>query len=117
MQQIAEEVVSRGCPVTHLKDLFPKLQPLYNPMNLKPNSSQFFGQPDGNFLLQEKYYKDPAELHSCFKFVQATPTRQIYSDPQTTRACIVTCGSEILPGLNLIIRSLVKNLEQTYAVK
>ena len=70
-----KEVVSAGCPVAHIKDLFPGLEALYNPMNLKPNSDHFFTNSEGNFLLQEKYYQDPEELHSCFKFLQATPTR------------------------------------------
>jgi 6-phosphofructokinase 1 len=43
------------------------------------------------------------------------PRRNIYFDPRTTRAGIVTCGG-LCPGLNNVIRGLVLELTENYGV-
>ncbi|HZS19478.1 MAG TPA: ATP-dependent 6-phosphofructokinase [Pseudonocardiaceae bacterium] len=48
-------------------------------------------------------------------FEPAGPRRQIFFDPPKTRAGIVTCGG-LCPGLNDVIRSLVRNLTSHYGV-
>jgi 6-phosphofructokinase 1 len=45
----------------------------------------------------------------------AGPRRKIFFDPSKTRAGIVTCGG-LCPGLNDVIRSLVRNLTYHYGV-
>ncbi|MGH3828533.1 MAG: hypothetical protein ACRDQX_15380, partial [Pseudonocardiaceae bacterium] len=45
----------------------------------------------------------------------AGPRRKIFFDPSKTRAGIVTCGG-LCPGLNDVIRSLVRNLTYHYEV-
>ena len=49
-------------------------------------------------------------------FEPAGPRRQIFFDPATTRAGIVTCGG-LCPGLNDVIRGLVRNLINHYGVR
>ena len=49
------------------------------------------------------------------KFLRSTASTQIYSDPAKTKVVIATCGG-IVPGCNVVIRSLVKCLEQEYGV-
>ncbi|HEV7452685.1 MAG TPA: ATP-dependent 6-phosphofructokinase [Pseudonocardiaceae bacterium] len=49
-------------------------------------------------------------------FEPAGPRRKIFFDPSKTRAGIVTCGG-LCPGLNDVIRSLVRNLTYHYGVR
>lgn len=57
------------------------------------------GQPPAGMLLFEK----------------AGPRKKIYFDPAQTRAAIVTCGG-LCPGLNNVIRSVVRALQRSYGV-
>ena len=47
--------------------------------------------------------------------MRSTASTEIYCDPKETKAVIATCGG-IVPGMNVVIRSLVKCLEQEYGV-
>ncbi len=49
-------------------------------------------------------------------FEPAGPRRKIFFDPSKTRAGIVTCGG-LCPGLNDVIRGLVRNLTNHYGVR
>ncbi|MEX2140607.1 MAG: ATP-dependent 6-phosphofructokinase [Pirellulales bacterium] len=49
-------------------------------------------------------------------FEPAGPRRQIFFDPNTTRAGIVTCGG-LCPGFNDVIRALVMELHHRYGVR
>jgi 6-phosphofructokinase 1 len=49
-------------------------------------------------------------------FEPAGPRRKIFFDPSKTRAGIVTCGG-LCPGLNDVIRGLVRNLTYHYGVR
>ena len=49
------------------------------------------------------------ELKSCLKFQRATAHKEIYCNPKITVVAIATIG-EIVPGTNVVIRSLVKCL-------
>jgi hypothetical protein len=49
-------------------------------------------------------------------FEPAGPRRTIFFDPSKTRAGIVTCGG-LCPGLNDVIRGLVRNLTNHYGVR
>lgn len=48
-------------------------------------------------------------------FECAGPRREIYFDPATTRAAIVTCGG-LCPGLNDVIRGIVHELNHWYGI-
>jgi 6-phosphofructokinase 1 len=48
-------------------------------------------------------------------FEPGGPRAQLYFEPATTRAAIVTCGG-LCPGLNNVIRGLVLELSQNYGV-
>jgi 6-phosphofructokinase 1 len=69
----------------------------------------------GQFGLQEKFYRSFSELQSSFKFKIAGASDNIYCDPAKTKVAIATCGG-LVPGMNVAIRSLVKCLEQQYGV-
>ena len=49
------------------------------------------------------------------KFYRSSASTEIYCDPAQTKVMIATCGG-IVPGMNVVIRSLVKCLEQEYGV-
>jgi 6-phosphofructokinase 1 len=54
--------------------------------------------------------------HSCNAFVRAGPRAKTHFNPSTVRAAIVTCGG-LCPGLNNVIRELVRGLFQLYNCK
>jgi 6-phosphofructokinase 1 len=49
-------------------------------------------------------------------FEKAGPRQNIYFDPSKIRAAVVTCGG-LCPGINTVIRSLVRTLSLSYGVK
>lgn len=108
--------------VSHLSDMFPDLKPLQSPIYERASKSHgrgsiattLFAQP-GTFCLQEKFYSHLSELQTSLKFLRSTASKEIYCDPSQTKAVIATCGG-IVPGMNVVIRSLVKCLEQEYGV-
>src|SRR5688572_15190882 len=55
-------------------------------------------------------------VESLPAFEPAGPRRQIYFDPKTTRAGIVTCGG-LCPGFNDVIRALVMEMHHRYGVR
>ena len=67
-------------------------------------------------MTSEKYYKQYVELPSSLKFLLATARTELYADPADTRVCIATNYS-IVPGMNVVIKSIVKCLEQEYGVR
>ena len=57
-----------------------------------------------------------SELQTSLKFLRAMASKEIYADPKTTKVAICTSGG-IVPGMNVVIRSIVKCLEQEYGVQ
>jgi len=51
----------------------------------------------------------------CLKFLRASQHVEIYCDPKTVKVAITTIG-DICPGTNVVIKGLVKCLNQ-YGVK
>ena len=47
--------------------------------------------------------------------MRATATKDIHIDPKKTRVAIITCGG-IVPGMNVVIRTIVHCLETEYGV-
>ena len=59
---------------------------------------------------------DPAPAtRENFLFEVAGPREKLFFDPKKTRAAVVTCGG-LCPGLNNVIRSLVRELHHSYGV-
>tara|TARA_B110000208_G_scaffold181600_1_gene232509 strand:- start:195 stop:1703 length:1509 start_codon:yes stop_codon:yes gene_type:complete len=48
-------------------------------------------------------------------FQRAGPRREIYFNPSTVRAAVVTCGG-LCPGLNNVVRNIVQTLRDQYGV-
>ena len=71
---------------------------------------------DGNFVLQEKFYKDTLELETSLKFPRAGVRKTVYYKGEEIVAGIVTCGG-LCPGLNVVIRSIVMSLWNDYNVR
>ncbi len=71
---------------------------------------------EGNFVLQEKFYRDTLELESSLKFLRAGVRKKVYFKGEEVRAGIVTCGG-LCPGLNVVIRSIVMSLWNDYRVR
>lgn len=49
-------------------------------------------------------------------YIRAGPRRILHFDPDTVSAAIVTCGG-LCPGLNNVIREIVKTLKQLYGIQ
>ena len=65
----------------------------------------------------EQIVRDPqAPAEPQLWFELAGPRAQLFFEPKTTRAGIVTCGG-LCPGLNDVIRSLFLELNHAYGVK
>ena len=74
---------------------------------------------DDEFILYNVYAKkggEPAPLGKRTMLEKAGPRDKIYFNPQHVHAAIVTCGG-LCPGLNDVIRSLVRNLWYGYGVR
>ncbi len=75
---------------------------------------------DSNYILFD-YLKDNVinvikNNKSPLAFEMAGPRQKIYFDPSKTNAAVVTCGG-LCPGINNVIRSLVRTLTIQYGVK
>ena len=71
------------------------------------------------FVLSRRYFKDIDDLKSMedtLMLLRGGPRRNIFFNPKTTRACIVTCGG-LCPGLNVVIREIVMCLWFNYGVR
>jgi len=74
---------------------------------------------DDEFILYNVYAKKgdkPAAFGKGTMLEKAGPRDKIYFNPQHVHAAIVTCGG-LCPGLNDVIRSLVRNLWYGYGVR
>ena len=72
--------------------------------------------PEGTFVLTEKFYKQMSDLEYSLKFLRATARNHILCDTGKVRVALATVG-EVCPGVNVVLRSLVKCLESEYKVK
>ena len=55
-------------------------------------------------------------MENTLMLLRGGPRRDIFFNPKTTRACIVTCGG-LCPGLNVVIREIVMCLWFNYGVR
>jgi 6-phosphofructokinase 1 len=88
-----------------------------SPLNLSSTPGDFIPDytDDAARVLVEVEYRDGAPPAAA-GFERAGARRQIYFDPATTRAAIVTCGG-LCPGLNNVLRSMVLELHYKYRVR
>ena len=81
---------------------------------------QSFIEDSERVRMHLRFSKDDAELElgnlEGLSFEKSGPRKQIYFNPETTKAAIVTCGG-LCPGLNAVIRGLVRQLYNRYGVK
>jgi len=82
--------------------------------------STTFGDGIGNFMPDEARVRFQAEINTGMDkpdilFEKSGPRENLFFDPQTTKAAIVTCGG-LCPGLNNVIRSATLELHFNYGV-
>lgn len=88
-------------------------------MRGRPPSIEHYVEESDRFLLDDTVSMVRARGGSVTdlpSFEPAGPPRTIFFDPSKTRAGIVTCGG-LCPGLNDVIRGLVRNLTNHYGVR
>ncbi|OMO64670.1 hypothetical protein COLO4_31954 [Corchorus olitorius] len=95
----------------HLADLQP-VGP--NPLDRNP----FFHPTDGFYISPyDVILRQAAPAQGKYlAYHRAGPRNQIFFDPCTTKAAIVTCGG-LCPGMNTVIRELVVGLWDLYGVR
>ncbi|KAJ9186196.1 hypothetical protein P3X46_005726 [Hevea brasiliensis] len=106
----------------HLTDYLPDLKSYTNPLDNNP----FYHPTDGFYLTQSDVILRQiiidlsagtfSSAASKLAYHQAGPRKQIFFDPSSTRAAIVTCGG-LCPGMNTVIRELVVGLWELYGVR
>ena len=81
-------------------------------------ASEYIGNDERiAFSSQIKNIIDQLETKKCLpSFEKAGPRKKIFFDPFTTKAAIVTCGG-LCPGLNTVVKGIVKTLIEDYRVK
>ncbi|XP_031247328.1 ATP-dependent 6-phosphofructokinase 2-like [Pistacia vera] len=107
--------------ISHLADYVSNPNTYTNPLD----QNSFFHPSDGfyithtDIILRQIAY----DLSGTFSppsppvaYLRAGPRKQIFYDPKTTRAAIVTCGG-LCPGMNTVIRELVVGLWELYGVR
>ncbi|KAL4333966.1 hypothetical protein GQ457_07G027790 [Hibiscus cannabinus] len=108
----------------HLSEYVQDLQPARsNPLDRNP----FFCPSDGFYItstdivlrhtvcrLSPSGTLDSPSHHVAY--IRAGPRKNIFFDPSTTKAAIVTCGG-LCPGMNTVIRELVVGLWDIYGVR
>ncbi|KAK6265151.1 Phosphofructokinase domain - like 4 [Theobroma cacao] len=110
----------------HLSEYTNHLQPAGpNPLDRNPffhPTDGFYITPSDVILRQVVYDLSPSRTlpspsHGRYlAYHRAGPRNQIFFDPCTTRAAIVTCGG-LCPGMNTVIRELVVGLWDLYGVR
>jgi 6-phosphofructokinase 1 len=82
-----------------------------NVANYVEDAASVLIEPDRQLILERITMGKPV-----LAFEKAGPRPKIYFDPSKTRVAIVTCGG-LCPGINNVIRSLVRTLMLSYGVK
>jgi len=91
--------------------------PLHHASAHGDSASNYVG--DDEFIVYNVYAKrgdKPPSYGKSSVLEKAGPREKIYFNPQHVHAAIVTCGG-LCPGLNDVIRSLVRNLWYGYGVR
>ncbi|HSB14400.1 MAG TPA: ATP-dependent 6-phosphofructokinase [Bryobacteraceae bacterium] len=72
--------------------------------------------PDDAKMLFRPDFSPRDPIRADLSFEKAGPRQQLYFDPASTTAAIVTCGG-LCPGLNNVIRSVFFQLHHNYGVR
>lgn len=90
--------------------------------NVRWNVVTATGQPikyrnniDEQFTILGQIIRHPALGTETYGFVRAGPRSRTWFAPEKVRAAIVTCGG-LCPGLNNVIRDIVRSLSTLYGV-
>jgi 6-phosphofructokinase 1 len=67
------------------------------------------------FTPSDVHWQDGKVPEDMLLFEKAGPRQKLFFEPRQTRAAIVTCGG-LCPGLNNVIRSVVRELVRSYGV-
>jgi 6-phosphofructokinase 1 len=81
-----------------------------------PSQSEKLFVSDQHRVAYEVEWQSGQQPAHPLSFEKAGPRKDLYFDPATTKAAIVTCGG-LCPGLNNVIRSLVLELHHHYGVR
>jgi 6-phosphofructokinase 1 len=84
-----------------------------------PLSYQHFVEDDRRVLYDaraDRVMRKIKQEKTLITFEEAGPRRQIFFDPITVKAAVVTCGG-LCPGLNDVVRSIVHELYYSYGVR
>jgi len=99
-------------------------------LNLTPSMNTDDDDDDDDHTKYETNYNHLISNHECIlsnlvrkpnmetythAYIRAGPRKLLHFDPQHVSAAIVTCGG-LCPGLNNVIREIVKTLHQSYGI-
>ncbi|KAJ0017980.1 hypothetical protein Pint_09649 [Pistacia integerrima] len=107
--------------ISHLADYVSNPNTYTNPLD----QNSFYHPSDGFYITHTDIIlrQIAHDLSGTFSppspplaYLRAGPRKQIFYDPKTTRAAIVTCGG-LCPGMNTVIRELVVGLWELYGVR
>ncbi|KDP35553.1 hypothetical protein JCGZ_08991 [Jatropha curcas] len=105
----------------HLSDYLPDVKSYTNPLE----NNSYYRPTDGFYLTDADIVLRQIiiDLSGTFPpsapfsaYHRAGPRQQIFFDPSSVRAAIVTCGG-LCPGMNTVIRELVVGLWEMYGVR
>jgi 6-phosphofructokinase 1 len=68
------------------------------------------------FVVSARDHRTIKDVASSIKFLKAGPRKDIFFNPDSVKAAIVTCGG-LCPGLNVVIREIVMSLYYNYEVR
>lgn len=83
-----------------------------------PSKSEIFVDDTERIIFSSQLKNLKHQLETCSElpsFEKAGAREQIFHNPETTKAAIITCGG-LCPGLNNVIKGLVNVLEQDYGI-
>ena len=96
-----------------------EIQQLGEAIHANPSSREIFIDNAEKIVFSSQIKNLNHQLKICNQlpaFEKAGARKQIFHNPKSTRAAIITCGG-LCPGLNNVIKGLVNVLEKDYGVK
>jgi len=96
-----------------------EIQNLGGATHANPSSQEIFIEDSERIIFSSQLKNLNHQLKTCKNlpaFEKAGARKKIFHHPESTRAAIITCGG-LCPGLNNVIKGLVKVLEQDYGVR
>lgn len=100
-------------PVTQIPKIPPPELLFCSPYAPQNNTSIF---KDGQEIHSRKIATTSPVTYTTKKFIKAGPRSELFRNPLTLTACIVTCGG-LCPGLNTCIYTIYQTLNKEYCAK